>query len=234
MISISNALRTNAPRRERKGVVTPAADGWLERAVREHPALFVTAHPERMVTTVYFDTADGRLAASNLIGAVERMKIRARWYGPLVGIVSSAALEFKKKVGEVGFKTTVPLEPFEVPATRDLTALARQVQGFEGYPAALVEFRELRPAVITSYRRQYFRSRDGRFRLTIDRDIQSYGLASPAMGSRLTPIRHPEIVVELKYDAALEDDADRVWAPLGLRVQRNSKYLNGIPGARDL
>ena len=65
----------------------------------------------------------------------------------------------------------------------------------------------------------------------MDRGIESYPIGLPGAGSTLSPRMQSGVVTELKYAPDAEAGAARIWALLGLRLARNSKYLNGLPSA---
>ena len=194
MISVLNALRTSSPRIELKGVAEGPAADVIEMRVRLHPALFIEEYQERRVNNVYLDTHDFQLADANVVGSADRIKIRVRWYGALIGPVAAPVLEFKRKVGEVGFKIGFPVAPCDLPPTFDGELLLESLRHLEGHEDAMVELRALRPTLINTYRRRYYRTADRKYRLTIDSAIQSYPIGLPRAGSVLSPRIHSHLV----------------------------------------
>ena len=87
---------------------------------------------------------------------------------------------------------------------------------------------QLEPSLFNRYRRYYFLSADGRFRLTVDTDLQ-FGRASASNGLRatLTPFART-LILELKFGATEAEQADRVTNSLPFRLARYSKYVLGI------
>ena len=87
--------------------------------------------------------------------------------------------------------------------------------------------RSLEPALVNTYLRSYLMSYDGRFRLTIDREMRFYAVDKHYRPYRNYASDHA-VVVEVKYES--EDDVhyDRVGQHLPFRLGKNSKYVNGI------
>jgi len=203
-------------RYERKYKVEGLERSALEQLILVHPAAFVKAFPDRQINNVYWDTANWDHAQDSLSGAPMRTKIRVRWYGAVDEVIKKAVLEIKSKSNMQGGKTLTPLPDC---TWQTLPALVddRLQQAFPG--------KAYQPVLVNSYQRTYFQSMDGRFRLTVD-DGMTYGAYLPWRFA--TPIEDPGMVVELKYDAPEDADADEIAAYLGLRMTKHSKYTRGI------
>ncbi|MCR9247425.1 MAG: VTC domain-containing protein [bacterium] len=212
---------------ERKFYVEDLDTREIEMLVRLHPAFFSPLHPPRYVNSVYFDTPDHRALVDNVDGTADRCKMRIRWYGGLTG-ESRATLEFKIKRGLVGRKETVDLGSIRVDRDRGLAReeLAVLLRSVVVPPA----FRELvnttAPTLANRYRRRYYQTADGRYRLTLDDELHYF----PFVAGRAT-LLHPSrdrrgSVVELKYGP--EHDADRITGAFPFRLTKNSKYVSGL------
>jgi VTC domain len=214
-------------RHERKLVAEDLPLRAVEALVRLHPARFATAFPERRVNNLYLDTPMLDAFRANQDGLERRRKVRVRWYGALQGPIEPV-LEFKEKRGLVGTKRTFALPPYELGpgfAARDLRRLLAAADLPDDARALLAP---LQPALVNRYRRAYLLSADGRFRLTLDSELEFRPvgqLASALLHRRTLP---GVVVLELKYAAAHDDDAARITSGLPLRIARSSKYAAGI------
>jgi hypothetical protein len=86
----------------------------------------------------------------------------------------------------------------------------------------------MEPALFNRYQRHYFLSRDGKFRLTVDCELQFAGM--PCEHRQTIDLSPPAktLILELKFGPALAQHADRVTNGLPFRVARFSKYVAGI------
>lgn len=197
-------------------------------AVRGHRALFRTAYPDRLVSSLYLDTPDRQAFHANAAGLAERAKPRLRWYDavtaprpahlhPLPLAVAGARLEVKRRHGLVGTKELIALPAWPpIPDRRAWRTYAAAHPWLRQYP-------ELEPAVLVSYRRSYMVSADGHIRLTIDRDLR-YAPATPELRPALPGALVPDaaVVLELKYPVTGGPEA---LPELPFRLTRNSKYV---------
>ena len=197
-------------------------EGWtLEEVrayVREHPLSFYEQYPDRQVNNIYLDTPDLEQFRMNLIGAGERRKYRVRWYGYNDVTIESPVLEVKIKHNELGEKETQKLEDPPV-----LTQEAVQAWIDEKIP----EKGPLVPVLLNRYERSYLISYDGKFRLTLDREMRFHTMEHTAY-QPLPYLRDEAIVMEIKYDRALDTEWKRISWHFPFRVGKNSKYVNGV------
>jgi hypothetical protein len=225
-----NAMTDPLPhlRYERKFLASGASLAEVLAGVRQHPGLFREAYPDRTVNSLYLDSPARRDYFQHVNGAANRVKTRIRWYGPLSGHIERPTLERKFKRGSVSGKTGCPLPALHVNggiAPPDLNAALDGAGMPENLRTAL---RHLEPAVVVSYRRHYFQSANGGFRLTVDSRLRFLRLHG-ATGA-MTPVPdHPyPVIIELKYEPRHADEATRVAEPLPYRLSRSSKYVLGI------
>lgn len=195
----------------------------VELLVREHPALFLRAHPERWVNSLYYDTPSLGGLADSINGLRDRVKVRVRWYGPMAGRVESPVLEFKRKRGRLGSKERYALAPFDFS-----TRTAPLPTGLTGNPVlpddVQAALRLLVPSALTRYRRRYYLSADRRFRLTLDADLAFYRVMPESRRLARRPDAFPGTVVEVKYGAGDDEAARPVLEALPFRWSRFSKY----------
>ncbi len=203
-------------RYERKYRIDGLDKFGLESMILAHPAALGVAFSERRINNIYFDTPDWGFARENVNGVASRTKIRVRWYGEGVDLIQKPVLEIKSKSSLLGDKTLIALSDCQ---WTDLPAKVNE--------ALLQRFPDqaFQPALTNTYRRSYYVSMDGRFRLTVDDDM-TYGAFLPWHFS--TPFLDTGLVVELKYESAEESTADEIARFLGLRLTKHSKYLRGL------
>jgi hypothetical protein len=215
-------------RYERKFLAPGLSLAGVLAMVRRHPAAFRETYPARVVNSLYLDSAARRDYFEHVNGAPHRTKTRIRWYGQLTGHIQQPALERKLKRGTVSGKTAWPLSAFHVNgglAPADLAAALDRAGLPENLRWAL---RLLEPAVVVSYLRYYFQSADGCFRLTVDSNLQFFGV-HPGTGA-ISPVPAPvaPVIIELKFDPLHAPQAAPLTNALPYRLARCSKYVLGI------
>jgi SPX domain protein involved in polyphosphate accumulation len=210
--------------------------------IDRHPVSFRKLYPDRQVNNIYLDTRQMTFFHENLSGVAQRRKYRIRWYGEELRKVQSPILEIKIKDRELGEKVTAPLPDFEVGTYAEVQNQIREQLRQLAYASAPVETESTRigiskrrpypildliPALINTYRRSYLISNDGRFRLTIDREMNFY-----RPGPSFRPYRNYRtdhaVVVEVKYEEEHDELYDTVGQHLPFRLGKNSKYVNGM------
>ncbi len=215
-------------RYERKFLVDRMDAHQIRDLILRHPAMFVTPYPPRWVNNIYLDTPQLDNYADNVNGALDRCKVRLRWYGPLFNQPSPAVLEFKIKRGMVGKKIQYPLEPFTFDSGFSRHRLARYFSGCELSPQVKIMVRGQIPVLVNRYRRWYFATWDGRFRVTVDSEMAFFHVGLLENSFRY---RHSEDrlkVVELKYQRVDDLLASRIASGFPFSVYKNSKYVYGM------
>ena len=195
--------------------------------VKSHEAHFREIYHQRRVNNIYLDTLGYESFYDNTDGLSRRTKTRIRWYGNLRGTPDSMQLEYKHKRGLLGFKDTFAVQPFKVGAGMRSQSVHGALRGSDLPPTVQNHVRGLEPALLNSYERRYFVSRDERYRVTVDWDIKSWQLARGS-NSLIGAVREPSVVVELKYDSDDDRDAHAISQLFPFRVSRNSKYVAGL------
>ena len=215
-------------RYERKFLITDHTHQQVEQLLKFHPAAFSSIFYPRMVNNIYFDTLGFEGYYDNVEGERDRMKVRIRWYGNLAGNITAPVLEFKIKNGLLGNKESYNLQPFTMDAGFDREQIVRALSGNNIPQHVRNHVLSLRPVLMNRYARSYYLSADGRFRITIDHDLTYYRMA---YGKGFLPtgtVDHTSVVLELKYDAAMGEEAMRVGDSLPFAMTKNSKYLQGM------
>lgn len=211
---------------ERKFVAADLSPADAVAMIRRHPALFREIYPPRIVNNIYLDSVGLRAYFEHIEGATERVKTRIRWYGSLNGNIARPTLERKLKRGAVSGKASHALPALSlnghVPRAMLATTLSRAA-----LPDMLqATLRHLQPSLVNRYQRQYWLSACGRFRMTIDWNLQ---FADPhALAAAASTPHSSTVILELKFHPRDMDDAATVTNALPLRLSRCSKYVLGI------
>lgn len=186
--------------------------------IRLHPAAFQVLHPDRQINNIYFDTQDLMTFRQNLTGQNERRKFRVRWYGDDPFQIEEPQFEIKRKHNELGDKIVQPITPFALDELGPITTAVNEIN---------VHFPQLRPVLLNTYRRSYFISADGRYRLTIDSQM---GFHSLMFGKGFRQFLHhdPALIVELKYERQDDDKVGFITQYFPYRQARHSKYITGV------
>lgn len=183
------------PRLERKYYVFDYQDYLLIPYLKLAPQGLREIYYQRQVNNIYFDTASLSFFQDNLTGAQERIKLRLRWYGDRPMIKPN--LEIKMRQASLIYKLVLPFKP-KLPEPLQML------------------MQKLKPSLHNSYLRQYFLTKNGKVRLTVDRQIQFEKKSSA------------KTVVELKYGAEDENQAISLINRFPLLLQKNSKYVDGV------
>ena len=213
-------------RYERKFLIKARSERVVEAVVRQHPYLFRSAYTDRAVNNVYFDTPKLKSLHDNIQGVRNRTKTRIRWYGDLRGLAPDPKLEFKIKRGLVGTKEIYSLPPLDTAGQEIERNVEAQLRAADLPTRASLQMAMIRPTLLNSYVRKYFVSADGRFRITIDRDLCFFPARNPWVRRRTR--QTCATVLELKYAEEDDREACAVSQHLGFRLSRNSKYVTGM------
>jgi len=211
-------------RYERKFVTSELGSAEVEGLIRFHPALFREAYRPRWVNNIYLDTPSLLHYQANVKGESRRVKCRIRWYGSPGGPIARPILELKRKQALLGSKESHALRPFDLDDGFDPALLFDKSE----LPAPLrCELAVLQPVLINRYRRRYFVSRDGVYRITVDSDL---GYRAVTDGGRVRSWigNDGRVIIELKFGLGHEDGASRIATRFPFRVTRSSKYVSGV------
>lgn len=215
-------------RNERKFLVSLFDNYDLEHLVKMHPAMFSEIFYLRQVNNIYLDTHNFQYYQENVSGSARRMKVRIRWYGDLFGKVAKPVLELKIKEGFVNRKESFVLKPFVIEDQFKFESLTAVFDDSDLPPMLRDILKSLEPTLLNKYRRKYFMSADGNFRITVDSDLEFFEI-SKNENSFLHSIKEYNIaILELKYMTKFDDQADLISGFFPLRMTRSSKYVRGI------
>lgn len=199
-------------RYELKYVILPRYIPQLESILVQHPASFEKRFPDRVVNNIYFDSVDFDLGLENLSGISDRTKIRYRWYGD-VSTPQEGTLEYKIKSNALGKKRIKNSIRFD-----SLSSLTDRIE-LEHHSQICIQ-----PTLRNRYLRSYFQDHRGKFRLTVDRQLE-YGYPDQS-GSY--PIQDHRVIVEIKFDQSDSQHIDNITKSFPFRLTKHSKYMNGI------
>jgi hypothetical protein len=228
MITLNFAGKLNDWRFERKFRADFQSFEHIISMLKLHPAMFSEVYPERRVSNIYMDTVDKNHYFLNEIGASERVKVRVRWYRDFFDHINNPVLEFKIKKNMLGSKLRYDLAPFTIDKDFNSKTLAGVFQG-SGLPDFVMEsLKPLEPTLFNRYIRRYFVSADWKYRITIDFDME-FCEAGPFPKAFFTRGLHMnDIVLELKYAEDADCGAGEIAKIFSYRLERNSKYQNGL------
>ncbi len=215
-------------RYERKFVLSNMSRAEVLHRVKMHPAFFREIYHPRQINNIYLDTNKLQFFKDNQIGIAERKKVRIRWYGKTFGQVDNPQLEYKIKSGLLGDKNTFALPEFQLSnslITKDFWEYLQRANLPE--PVA-TDLQNLSPSLLNAYQRTYFQTANKKFRLTIDEELTYYRLNSPETHFQAKHIEKESIIVELKYAAKDDLEAGKIMNLLPFRLDKSSKYVNGI------
>lgn len=200
----------------------------VEAMLMRHPALFYEPYPPRFVNNIYLDTIEFTNYGDNLAGAADRTKIRLRWYHDLFRHVDDGMLEFKIKQGVVGWKEQYAFPPFTFKAGFVGRDFIEWVATSSLPSEVKLRLMLQRPSLVNRYRRTYFATRDGRFRVTVDTDLEYYKINRLSNRFLVRQEEKDTLILELKYDQANSRGAARISSRFPLRLSRSSKYAHGV------
>lgn len=223
-----NANQSEELRHERKFLITDYDALTVEQFLKFHPACFTEIYHQRIINNIYFDTLGFESYYGNVEGETERTKIRIRWYNELFGSINNATLEFKIKKGLLGKKNFYALQPFSLDKNFSKQQLV-QALNTELVPKPVSDqLLAMQPSLLNTYSRKYFISADKQFRITIDKNLSFYKISYNQNTFLNRVADHKAVVVELKYDAQLENEAKEIGNKFQFAMTKNSKYLQGI------
>lgn len=215
-------------RYERKFLVEGLTVHQVELLVRRHPMLFQRPYPKRIVNNIYLDTYDLEMYQDNVIGVTNRKKYRIRWYGDLFGQIQQPRLEIKIKEGPVGYKETYPLTPVRFEAGFGKEQYLVCIKNSELPKPLSTYLSSLEPTLVNRYARSYYANQGSRFRLTVDHQLSYYHINNHKNRFRYQKKMQQNVILELKYAADLDPQAQRLSAFFPFPVTKSSKYVMGI------
>jgi SPX domain protein involved in polyphosphate accumulation len=215
-------------RYERKFLTTAFHLKEVEQFLKINPALFSPLFHERIVNNIYFDTLGLHNYVDNIEGEKCRVKVRIRWYGSIFGFIEKPVLEYKIKNGLAGRKESFVLNSFSLDKNFSKAVILNSVDKAEIPELVRKELLSLQPALLNSYNRKYFLSADKKVRVTIDSGLSFYKISYGHNTFLNHQKDHQTVVVEMKYDPALDEEVRNISNQFPFPLTKSSKYLQGL------
>lgn len=204
-------------RYERKMHFTNLSADQLQTIIKLNSYGFKEIYSTRQVNSLYYDTQSFDSFFDNELNAVNRAKVRIRWYGSsLLQSENNANLEIKIKQGSTGDKI--------VQSAMGVLDGERFEDAEDAYLNYVLT--KMQPVLLVSYQRQYFQSFDKKFRITLDSDVQ-YRKPNNLL---VQDCAYQDIgyVLEFKYSKTLDMQAKKVIEQFPGRVTKFSKFARGM------
>lgn len=215
-------------RYERKFVIDNNLTLQLDPIIRSHPALFRPVFYKRQVNNIYFDSVHFQNYSDNINGLNKRLKVRIRWYKETFGKAENPNLEFKLRVNDRIGKILFSLPTINIREGLGAGEIKNALLGAK-LPGPIRNYvLSLSPVLMNSYQREYYRSFDARYTLTVDEDLKFYRLRNHGNTFMAPSSVRIKNVVELKYPCDYDDDSHKITSLFPFRMIKNSKYVQGL------
>jgi len=189
---------------------------------------FFREYNNRIVNNIYFDSLNFKSFTDNVDGQSKRVKTRYRWYGKFEK-QSYGNMEFKIKRNVFGYKKTYNIKDLIINEKKNFRYINNKI--FNELPQNIGIFfkQNDNPQIINQYEREYFKTKNQEFSVTIDRNIKIFDQRksnNPNI-SRKT-ISQNYIVLEIKFDRKSRKDIEDLISNIPIRISKNSKYINAF------
>ena len=222
---------TTEKRIEIKDVFSPFELSKFESAIKLSRLSFYCPYPSRRINSIYFDDYSYRSLEDSIEGNTLRTKRRIRWYGTKKNKVN-ATLEIKKKQGIYSWKELYKNKYFINPNAKSWGGMIETKDERHGPNTVLLN--QL-PRSIISYNRQYFCSFDGKIRITIDQNLQSFLQNFPFSPNLIRSKKHHNfMIIEVKVDSKDEHLIEMVRQEIPFAPRRFSKYCESLIPQKDI
>ena len=221
-------IPNDAARFEVKYIGRPSTYNHVIEWLTTHVQGFKKAYPNRQINNIYFDTVTYQSYQDNISGESSRTKVRYRWYGASLHPVNGC-LEIKQKRNVLSWKKIFKIENLHIDQTDSWQSIKYNLREKLNLNGQIWLDHYTTPIMINRYHREYFISKDGKIRVTIDKNqsvFEQRFLHNPNYKNK-TLI--PEIiVVEIKFSNDHRDLASDITQNIPLRISRNSKYMMAV------
>lgn len=222
---------TTEKRIEIKDVFSPFELSKFESAIKLSRLSFYCPYPSRQINSIYFDDYSYRSLEDSIEGNSLRTKRRIRWYGTEKNKVS-ATLEIKKKQGIYSWKQLYKNKYTINPNAKSWGGMIESKD--EKHVPNTVLLNQI-PRSIISYNRQYFCSFDGKVRITIDQNLQSFQQNFPFSPNLTRSKKHHNLmIIEVKVDSKNEHLVEEVRQEIPFTPKRFSKYCESLILQKDI
>ena len=187
----------------------------------------VSADGSYLIRSIYFDNIEDKALREKLCGVPLREKFRIRCYNDDLGFL---ILEKKIKHNELCMKidAQITVEECREILARNTSLMLKHPSGLVRELGCKMNYQQLRPRVLVSYRREPFVYAPGNVRVTFDSQLRStlwHGSFLDEKVYDISALDSPgEIILEVKYDAFLPDTIACLLQTGLARQQAFSKY----------
>ena len=191
-----------------------------------HPYMFKEIYNSRKVCNIYLDSIELKNYYDNLNGVKNRTKNRVRWYDD---DSCSPILEYKNKVEKLGWKNSYVLCSLDLNNFSWSNYLINIDLFLKNSPRRYEIIRDLEsqePVLNNTYIRKYFMSIDGKFRITVDKDLKYRRIDNHGIGQSFH--YDPRTIVEIKFSKDDFSQANQITKVFKNSISSNSKYVTGI------
>ena len=213
---------------ERKFLVFELSAEEVESIIRIHPAIFSEVYHPRYVNNIYFDTFGNKSYFDNVDGHNDRAKFRIRWYGEIFGNIEKPVLEKKVKIGLLGSKSLFLINPIMIDDNLTIDTINNALSDSKIPSDLKLEVMCLKPVILNHYKRKYFQSADGKYRITLDSGLLFYRINCHNNSFQHKISNNLAVILELKYNFDDDNKADSITNYLPFRMTKSSKYIEGI------
>ena len=189
---------------------------------------FFKEYKDRIVNNIYFDSFNFKSFIDNIDGQSKRVKTRYRWYGKFED-EKSGNMEFKIKRNVFGYKKTYKIDNLIINKEKKFRYINDKISS--ELPDTVCEFfkQNNTPQIINQYEREYFKTKNQKFRVTIDRNIKVFDQTrsnSPNITKKT--ISQNYIVLEIKFGRKSREGIEDLISNIPIRISKNSKYINAF------
>jgi len=231
-MTLKNLSKLARHRYERKFCFSTLSRNDIEVIIKHHPMRFYEVYPQRFVNNIYLDTIGMDNYFDNVDGVSKRIKVRIRWYGDLMGAVEKPKLELKIKNNMLGTKLSYKLSKLSIDKELSKSKINNIFEISDVPLYMLLYLKSLNLTLMNQYNRKYYRSIDGKYRITVDTNLGYYKLSQLNNTFLHSIVNKDEIIIELKYDKDYDEQAKKVTSHFPFRISKNSKYVEGVKRLR--
>ena len=218
----------NKMRYERKFFISDLTKYEIESIIKLHPFVFSEIYYERTINNFYLDSFNMKDYFDNVTGAGDRRKTRIRWYGGILGKIEKSSLELKIKKGSLCNKLFFPLNSFSLEYGFSISVIRDLFRASEIPDALRLELECRDISLFNRYRRKYYISKDEKYRITLDTDLEFREVSCFNNSFVNQSIDRISNILEIKYDERHESGVDKVTDYFPFRMTKSSKYIMGI------
>ena len=180
---------------------------------------------KRHVNNIYFDDLNLQCLMANLHGDSNRFKIRLRWYD---NNLDNLFFEIKIKKNIFGYKKIYKIKDLSIYHVISKNSLINSIEKKlpKDFNNRFNRFKFIQ--LVNSYDRRYYLSSDKKFRITIDKNIQTFDQRKNCVLNLMHKFfSQDKMVVEIKCQKLDQKKIITLFNDFPLRASKNSKYVDG-------